>query len=880
MHSLQYAYARGRLGEERLCVLHGMLASAILEGWGGLARGLPGLPASQLTNRVERYGVVQLTAHLEAAGRDDDIHRLLAVSGPVSVSQAHRAGNAWYAAHTRIGQIIAYDADLRLAWNRAKASADQAQAEAGPAPAIGLEIRYALLSASLSSLTAKIPPPLIAALVADGQWTVSLGVRHAQMLPTAEAAARTLVDLLAHTGRTDNNASALGAEALAAANAVSDPFARATLLAAVAAHASARAAAVRDAWQAIRVIPTEESRARAIAALAGRTKLPKKLRDEALRLAAESGSPRPVAVILIALAPQMPAAQRPGIVAGARRAADKISHPGARFAELSALLPLLPPDERILAARQASAAAEKIPAGLAQASAFAMLAALLSEGTDRSANLLRAEEVTGTISQQAEKAAALAALAAGVSRKARRQELVGLAFDAICAETDPQARADALIALTALDRESEELRAAAEDAIGKISQQTARAVALTALAGSQRPGDRRSALLARALAEASAVDDAAARAAGLAALIPHLPEGDNPSGEFYGGRAIDLAIADARASGPPQTQVAVAAALAPVARENRAAILGRASLTARQLLDPRDRATACTALIPHLAVTARGHAITWAARAAAGISDQYQQRAALEALLAAAPDAVIWQANAVTQAVLAVCDSLRELRHAVVAAGADIEDRPSMLASILTTPALVMSSDTDLLPPETGAPKRRAVSRGVEPVISAVGELRAQATALLILTEASSGDAVGSVGACSADRTAHAIEQAQEEILSVSALVPELPGPLRAQLRAAGQAVESAARLTAAGSPESQRTAKPQPPGQEHEKRSAATPPWAPDWRDFLDNASGRGRSALMAKLPELAPAVARYGGSAAVTEAIRALLDVGYWWP
>ena len=425
--------------------------------------------------------------------------------------------------------------------------------------------------------------------MADGQWTVSLGVRHARMLPAAEAAARTLVDLLPHAGRADGDAGVpaaeLRAEALAAASAVSDPLARATLLAALAAQAPTRAAAVRGAWQAIGAIPAEQSHAQAIAALAGSAKLPTKLRDEALRLA-ENESPRPAAVILTALAPQLPAAQRPGIVARAWRAAGQISHPEARFTALSALLPLLPPDERVLAASQASAAAERIPAGLAQASAFAALAGLLPHGADRGALLLRAEQVTSDITQKAEKATALAAVAARVPGKARRQELIEQAFDATCGETDPQAKADALIALIALDRESEELRTEAESAIGKIGLPTARAVALTALADRLGPGDRRSALLARALAEASAIDDAAARAAGLAALIPHLPEWDNPAAEFDGRRAIGQAIADAQASCRPQAQVAVAAALAPVAREDRAAILDRASLTARQLSRP------------------------------------------------------------------------------------------------------------------------------------------------------------------------------------------------------------------------------------------------------------------------------------------------------
>ena len=110
------------------------------------------------------------------------------------------------------------------------------------------------------------------------------------------------------------------------------------------------------------------------------------------------------------------------------------------------------------------------------------------------------------------------------------------------------------------------------------------------------------------------------------------------------------------------------------------------------------------------------------------------------------------------------------------------------------------------------------VSQGAEQVISAVSELRARAAALLILAEASAGDAAG---ARPAARTAHAIQQAREELLNASALLRELPGPLRAQLLAAGQAVEAAARLTPPDSPEPARTAEPQSPGQQQEERTA-----------------------------------------------------------
>jgi hypothetical protein len=99
-----------------LAALHGHRLDG-LDDWGGLARGLPELLSSRLANRVERYGVVHLTAHLEAAGRDDDIHQLLEVNAPISVSQPRQVQNAWYAAHTRIGQTIA-SSRTRWGWER------------------------------------------------------------------------------------------------------------------------------------------------------------------------------------------------------------------------------------------------------------------------------------------------------------------------------------------------------------------------------------------------------------------------------------------------------------------------------------------------------------------------------------------------------------------------------------------------------------------------------------------------------------------------------------------------------------------------------------------------------------------------------------------
>jgi hypothetical protein len=193
----------------------------------------------------------------------------------------------------------------------------------------------------------------------------------------------------------------------------------------------------------------------------------------------------------------------------------------------------------------------------------------------------------------------------------------------------------------------------------------------------------------------------------------------------------------------------------------------------------------------------------------------------------------------------------------------------------------VLSSETDLLPPEADAAQRRAVARAAEAVIAAIGDLQAPAAALRILAEASTS------GGCPDARAAHAIEQARAELRNASALLRELPGPLRAQLlaadhevEAAAQAVAEAARPPAASDrPARACPAEPLPSGQQYEECAASLPPWAPYWRDFAGSTASRGRGPLMSEMSTLAPAIAQHGGGDAVTEAIGALLDVGQWW-
>ena len=934
MHGLQFVYGRHQLGEDRLQALHARLADNILDAWGGLDDGLPGLCTSSLADPGERYGVVHLSTHLNGADREEDIHRLLALNAPATATanQPGQIRNTWHTAHGRIGETFSYLADVRLAWDLAKASADRAFAAEELATSTGLEIRYALVSASMASITARIPRELIVALVADGQWTIREGRKHAWLLPTAEATARTLVDLLDYVStaqRRDSGSGPLAAElateASATAHAVDNPVSRASTLTALVVHAPDLKAAVADAWKAICDIGGEYSRARAVAALAPKTTLPTDLQDQAIRLAGKCEGAYPKAIILTSLVSRSPKPVRPAIVSQAWEAISAISQPKARVDLLMALLPYLPPDGQAAAAKQAREAAEAIPAGFEQASAYLTLAARLLDETDQSDMLSRAQQATGAISQPEEKAAALTALVplvsspvsaeqdalaaidmisspeataaaltalAKVRGRARQRVLIERALDAVRAGRQPTARADALADLLALDSGRDDLLNETALAIGEIGQPAARAAACTTAARQLKPGKRRSEMLLLALAEASAIDDADARAAGISTIIPYLPGWDNPAAESGDRRAVDQALADARASGRPKTLASTAAALAPVLPPaGRAAILNEASLAAYQVRDPADRAAALTALIPHL-TEGRPAAIAHACAAARQIPHEEQRRRALSAVLAAAPDALSQQARSVTDAADTVRERLDDFSSAFGECGVDIVDSSTIRDAILTNPALALSADADFLQPETSGSARKAVSRSAEEVISAVSELHSQAAALLIMTaadhEMTAADHEREAGISGGPAAVRVIAQALLHAQLLNDKEAQLPAPLHERVQAAIRSVRDAHSQAMGSLPGSASctSARAQPGqlmpltetwGATH---TTPVPPWHPYWRKVIDDASSRGRSALISELSAIGPVVSRFGGSEAIAEAIAALLDAGRWWP
>jgi hypothetical protein len=169
---------------------HRRIADRYLIRWGTLDEGLPGLRHDLALRLDGGYGFRFLAAHLVAAGRDDELDRLLRLES-VDGRADH---NVWFAAHEATGDLAEYLADVARAWRRAEVRSDD-ELPGGLAPTIALEVRYALLFASLNALAGAIPPPVLVALVDTRVWSPEKGLAYARQVPDEHARAAALVGL-------------------------------------------------------------------------------------------------------------------------------------------------------------------------------------------------------------------------------------------------------------------------------------------------------------------------------------------------------------------------------------------------------------------------------------------------------------------------------------------------------------------------------------------------------------------------------------------------------------------------------------------------------------------------------------------------------------
>ena len=134
---------------------------------------------------LDGYELRNLAAHLEAAGQPAVLHRVLGA--------ATKAGrNAWYEARLATDDPDGYADDVQRAWRLAQPGG----VPEGPAP--DLQLRYSLITATLSTRAGSLPAELVVAALEHGLWSPRRAVVYAGQLRDPLARARLLAGLVPH----------------------------------------------------------------------------------------------------------------------------------------------------------------------------------------------------------------------------------------------------------------------------------------------------------------------------------------------------------------------------------------------------------------------------------------------------------------------------------------------------------------------------------------------------------------------------------------------------------------------------------------------------------------------------------------------------------
>ena len=132
------------------------------------------------------YDVRHVVAHLICAGQDRDVHRLLRLE----IGKERR--NGWFGERERRGDV---DGHLRdVAWARSSAQR------------VNLQLRYALVEASIASLSTRLPPGLLGELITRKLWPPVRAFSYLERMADEERRAQALTriapylpkELLAH----------------------------------------------------------------------------------------------------------------------------------------------------------------------------------------------------------------------------------------------------------------------------------------------------------------------------------------------------------------------------------------------------------------------------------------------------------------------------------------------------------------------------------------------------------------------------------------------------------------------------------------------------------------------------------------------------------
>jgi len=337
---------------------------------------------------LDRYERVHLVTHLLAAGRQDDVLRLMRLD--------HGERNWWFELRAADGDEGGYLDDLRMA-TEALAGGDDAT--------VAHHVFYALAGASISARSRDLRPSLVLALIRHHLWTLDRALAHARRIPDAADRAAVLCALATSVVGPDRR---LTTEALASVAQLRHPP-----------------------WSQIQLL------AELAPSLSGTREVAVAL--EILRGA--SGLADEVELVFERLAPNIPATLVDAALAGAAAADEDDYLSGGR---LTALAVNLPAPERPRAATVA--VAEVLRAGVGAGDLVDLIPLLSGEQRDEAFAALRAAVGRGqvggddlrrlsppetallagdvlTMADEGERARTLAALVAGLAEPLRSRAL-------------------------------------------------------------------------------------------------------------------------------------------------------------------------------------------------------------------------------------------------------------------------------------------------------------------------------------------------------------------------------------------------------------------------------------------------------------------------
>ncbi|WP_084226980.1 NB-ARC domain-containing protein [Nostoc sp. KVJ20] len=538
-----------------------------------------------------------LVWHLDKAGQLEEIHQLLR-------EESATGNNGWYEVREKLGETAGYITDISRAWELVEVN----WTEATLPQVVGLQCRYALITASLNSLAANLPVELLVALVKNNVWSPEQGLAYALQKPEPKEKAEAFTELVNYLP--PNLEKLALSEALAASRAIQSEWYRAQALSALADKLPAEL--LPQALEAAQAIQSERYRAQALSALAD--KLPDVL-PQALEAARAIQSELYRAQALSALTGKLP-----NVLPQALEATRAIQDERYCAQALSVLANKLSAEllPQALEAAQAiqdeeyrtqalSALADKLPNVLPQVLEAAraiqdkyFCAQILSALADKLPNVLpQALEAARAIQDKYFRAQALSVLAD------KLPNVLPQALEAARAIQSERDRGQVLSALA--DKLPTELLPQALEAAHAIQSERYRAQALSALA------NKLPHVLPQALEAARAIQDQRYRAQALSALANKLP-----------AELLPQAIEVTRAI---QGEEYHAQALSALADKLPAELLPQALEATRAIQSEKYRAQALSALANKLP-----HVLPQALEATRAIQDEEYRTQVLSAL--------------------------------------------------------------------------------------------------------------------------------------------------------------------------------------------------------------------------------------------------------